>query len=73
MAGEDETEAEPKQDRDSSNVVVDPLPRPFEVSSGMQNLDSTVSLLRSSSASEDEDDDDDDDDATGKFGRKFFY
>lgn len=67
LAGEDETVALSKQERDSSNVVVDPLPRPHEVSSRMQNLavDSTASLIQSS-ASEDEDEDDDDDDATGK-------
>jgi hypothetical protein len=57
LAGEDETEDDSKQGRNPS-VLVDPLPRPFEM--GMQNLDSTASLAQSL-ASEDEDDD-------GKYG-----
>lgn len=54
LAEEDETEDTSKHDRNQREVVVDPLPRPLEVT--LQNLDSTASLAHSL-ASEDEDDD----------------
>ena len=55
MADEDEKTEQGSISNNASNVVVDPLPRPFVLA--MQNLDSTASLAQSL-ASEDEDDDD---------------